>query len=67
MTMTVPSGNESVKSEVKKEVEQTFTDSVIKTTEESKTLNLKWLVSYSLHPYRTFFKIMIADSEEAER
>ena len=45
MTMTVPSGNESVKSEVKKEVEQTFTDSVIKTTEESKTLNLKWLVS----------------------
>ncbi|PAV59294.1 hypothetical protein WR25_13883 [Diploscapter pachys] len=44
MTMTVPSGDESVKSEVKKEVEQTFTDSVIKTTEESKTLNLKWLI-----------------------
>ncbi|PAV78707.1 hypothetical protein WR25_10459 isoform B [Diploscapter pachys] len=44
MTMTVPSGDESMKSEVKKEVEQTFTDSVIKTTEESKTLNLKWLI-----------------------
>ena len=59
MTMTVPSGDESVKSEVKKEVEQTFTDSVIKTTEESKILNLKWLVSYSLHHYRSFFEIMI--------
>ena len=45
MTMTVPSGNESVKSKVKEEVGKTFTDSVIKTTEESKTLNLKWLVS----------------------
>ncbi|PAV58207.1 hypothetical protein WR25_26668 [Diploscapter pachys] len=44
MTMTVPSEDESVKSEVKKEVEETFTDSVIKTTEESKTLNLKWLI-----------------------